>query len=126
MARRGLGLDEGVGRRAGAEVEFLGGRLAVAAGLHVVDDVSGRGARGAVGGHDVLLRHDVVLGAGERQAVMRARLRDGRLALRLLVCDLDDGHGGGLLVVLGDLEADGLAVDGIGRHGGDFLDGVLA
>ena len=57
---------------------------------------------------------------------MRARLRDGRLALRLLVCDLDDGHGGGLLVVLGDLEADGLAVDGIGRHGGDFLDGVLA
>ena len=85
MARGGLGLDEGVGRRAGTEVEPLGGRLAVIAGLHMVDDVSGRGAHGAVGGHDVLLRHDVVLCALKRLAVMRARLRDGRLALRLLV-----------------------------------------
>ena len=85
MARGGLGLDEGVGRRAAAEVEFLGGGAAVLPGLHMVDDVSGRGAHGAVGGHDFLLRHDVVLCALKRLAVMRARLRDGRLALRLLV-----------------------------------------
>ena len=112
VALGGLGLDKRVGGGAVAQVELIGGRGAVLASGHVVDDLALGGAHGAVGAHDVLHGDDVELRAGElaRAALVMhmaligavrgaAALGHGGAALRLLVRVGDDRGGDRVLMV---------------------------
>ena len=126
MALRSLGLDEGIGCGTGTEIEILGSGGSIVTGGHMVDDLSLGRTHGAIRGDDILLRDDIVLCIFKILAVIGAGLGNGCLPHSLPVEDLYDGDGRGVIVILGDLEADRLAVEQIRGGGGDFLDGVLA